>query len=154
MKIAKIMAAAFIPVAAAVLATATSGIANATPTTAFGVQQMLNGTEGDIGYTVKNLTPSNDRIPVQVNGRLYESTVTAAAVRDSVTPLIPQFNARAANGNTYPALFQAATPQGLSPRSLDQGDSSTGKVYFDVVGEKPDSVVVNNNAEDLLIWKS
>lgn len=35
---------------------------------------------------------------------------------------------------------------------LHQGQLSTGRIYFDVVGEVPDSVVVNNGMADLLMW--
>ncbi|KAA0101836.1 DUF1942 domain-containing protein [Mycolicibacterium sp. P1-18] len=146
------MAMAVAPLAVATIGLSAAGEASATTVTGFGTMQTLDGPAGDIGYTVKDLRPSSDRVPVPVNGRLYEATTTAQAVRGSVQPVIPQFNARAANGNTYPVLFQAATPQGLDPQALNQGDSHTGKLYFDVTGADPNSVVVNNGAEDLLIW--
>ncbi|WP_349319041.1 DUF1942 domain-containing protein, partial [Mycolicibacterium canariasense] len=61
-------------------------------------------------------------------------------------------NARAHNGDTYRALFGVATPQGVNPSTLQQGEKTTGKVYFDVTGEAPDSVVYANADQDLIVW--
>ena len=44
------------------------------------------------------------------------------------------FNARARNGETYRVLFGAATPQGVNPATIAQGQQTTGKLYFDVTG--------------------
>ncbi|BBY57404.1 DUF1942 domain-containing protein [Mycolicibacterium sarraceniae] len=65
----------------------------------------------------------------------------------------PNFDARAANGANYPVLWQAATPAGISGGTLQQGDNASGKLYFDVTGPAPTSVVYNNGVEDLLVWK-
>ncbi|MFS0900831.1 DUF1942 domain-containing protein, partial [Mycolicibacterium litorale] len=62
------------------------------------------------------------------------------------------FNARAKNGETYRALWQVATPQGVNPATLGQGQQTTGKLYFDVTGAQPDSVVYNDGGQDLLVW--
>ena len=32
------------------------------------------------------------------------------------------------------------------------GGSTTGKLYFDVVGDTPNSVVYNDGVQDLLVW--
>lgn len=119
---------------------------------AFGVQETLTDFNSNIGYTVKGLRPSTDVIPYPVAGRLYEATVTADAVQGTVTPIIPFFNARAESGANYRVLSDVFTPQGLSGAPLPQGASSTGKLYFDVVGDVPNSVVYNNGFEDQLGW--
>jgi hypothetical protein len=104
-------------------------------------------------WKISDLKPSTDAIPgYPVAGKLWEATAKVRAAKGTVTPIIPDFNARAADAN-YPVLWQAATPQGISGATLQQGDSSSGKLYFDVTGPAPTSVVYNNGADDLLIWK-
>ncbi len=39
-------------------------------------------------------------------------------------------NARARNGDTYRALFLAATAQGVNPSVLAPGQEVVGKIYF------------------------
>jgi hypothetical protein len=104
------------------------------------------------GWTIDNLRPSTDTIPHPVRGTLWEATANDQAIQGSVTPIVSNLNARAANGETYRALFGAATPQGVNPSTLAQGQQTTGKVYFDVTGERPDSVVYNAGGQDLLVW--
>jgi hypothetical protein len=69
----------------------------------------------------------------------------------TVTPIIPDLNARADNGQNYQVLWRAHTSARLCGASLSQGNEPTGKVYFDVTGAPP-TRVTNNGAEDLLIW--
>ena len=96
---------------------------------------------GSVGmYKVSLLAPSRDWIPYQVRGRLYEAIVDVSAYRGDVMPIIPWFAARAAGGQTYPALAVASN-EGLSPATLNQGGRSTGRLYFDVVGAVPNSVI-------------
>ncbi|MCT7657821.1 MPT63 family protein [Mycobacterium deserti] len=104
-------------------------------------------------WTVSDLKPSSDVIPHPVSGTLWEATATDQAVQGSVTPIVSNFNARAENGQTYRVLFGAATPQGVNPATIAQGAKTTGKVYFDVTGEKPDSIVYNAGGRDLLVWE-
>src|SRR6185369_6090494 len=85
-------------------------------------------------------------------GTLWEATATDEAIQGSVTPIVSNLNARAANGDNYRVLFQVATPQGVNPATLAQGQKTTGKVYFDVTGATPDSVVYNAGGRDLLLW--
>jgi Domain of unknown function (DUF1942) len=114
-----------------------------------GVEETLKGMNGPlIGYTVTALMPSSDPVPYPVAGRLYEATVRANALVGTVTPAPNLFNARALNGNNYRSL----PPTSLSAAPIGPGGSTTGKVYFDVVGMNPNSVVFNNGFEDILGW--
>lgn len=118
----------------------------------FGQQEIIDSGGSAIGYTVSGLRPSSDAIPYPVAGQLYEATVTVDAVRGAVSPVVPFFNARAENGASYRVLANVFTPQGLSGGTVLPGESSTGKMYFDVVGDVPNSVVYNNGEHDLLGW--
>jgi hypothetical protein len=71
-----------------------------------------------------------------------------------VTPVISDFNARAANGQTYRVIDTVATPDGISPAPLNQGDQRSGKIYFDATGAPPNGVVYNDGVQDVLIWSS
>jgi Domain of unknown function (DUF1942) len=97
-----------------------------------------------IGYTVQNLSPSSD--PVPHNGQLYEATLTVDAFGKPATPMIHMFNARAENSAMYPVIANAG------PGPVPPGGSSTGKLYFDVVGAEPNSVVYNDGIRDILAW--
>jgi hypothetical protein len=141
----------------AVAATAVAfGIGVAPPASAagnvqtVGIEELLrdpNGTE--VAYTVTKIVPSGAPVAYPVGGRLYEATVMARALRGTVNPVVPFFNARAASGANYPALAQVST---LSAGPLFEGTTTTGTVYFDVVGDLPNSVVYDNGPEDLLTW--
>ncbi len=116
----------------------------------FGVRETLNdwGTGGPmIGYVVSDLMPSSDAVPH--NGELYEATLTADAPPGGV-PMIGMFNARAEDSSLYPAILNA--PGGVSGGWLPPGGSTTGKLYFDVVGSAPNSVVYNDGVRDILAW--
>lgn len=118
----------------------------------FGKQAILDLGSNRIGYTVAGISESTDAIPYQISGRLYEATVTADALWGSVAPIVPMFNARAENGDNYRVLSNVWTPQGLSGAQLPPGGSTTGKLYFDVVGAEPNSVVYNDGTHDLIAW--
>ncbi len=122
----------------------------------FGTQEQLNDSGGAVvtGWTVSNLHPSTDSIPYQPHGKLWEATATVKAIKGTVTPLVADFNARSGNGQNYPELGNVATAQGVNPASIPQGQQKTGKLYFDVVGPNPGSVVYNAGGRDLLIWTS
>jgi hypothetical protein len=111
-------------------------------------------TNGDVvqAWTVSDLKPSSDAIPYPVAGTLWEATATDHAVRGTVTPIVSNLNARARSGQTYRVLFGVATPQGVNPSTLPQGQKTTGKVYFDVTGDAPDSVLYNAGGPDLVVW--
>ncbi|WP_241479802.1 MPT63 family protein, partial [Mycolicibacterium neoaurum] len=149
-------AAAAIAAAGAITAfTAPAAIADdhsALTTTHLGSQAQLH--DGNIvqGWTVTGLKVSTDVIPAQIHGTLWEATATDEALQGNATPIVSNLNARARNGETYRALWGVATPQGVNPSTLAQGQKTTGKVYFDVTGEAPDSVVYANSAADLIVW--
>lgn len=114
----------------------------------FGSQERLNdwGTGAPmIGYTVRDLSPSSD--PVPHSGQLYEATVTVDAFGSWAIPVVPMFNARAENSAMYRVLADAGVGGAVPP-----GGSTTGKLYFDVVGDVPNSVVYNDGVRDLLAW--
>ena len=121
-------------------------------TTTIGNEARL--TNGNVvqGWTITDLKASTDQIPYPVAGTLWEATATDQAIEGSVTPIVSNLNARAKSGETYRVLFGVATPQGVNPSTLAQGQKTTGKVYFDVVGDTPDSVVYNAGGHDLLVW--
>ena len=115
----------------------------------FGQQETLNdyGTGAPmIGYTVTGLSPSSDAVPH--NGQLYAATVTVEGLGGWATPLVPLFNARAESGQNYRVITDA--PGG--PAAAPPGGSTTGTLYFDVVGDAPNSVVYNDGTQDLLVW--
>ena len=121
-------------------------------TTTFGddAQLMNNGVVQ--AWVVSDLRPSSDAIDYPVHGTLWEATATDVAVVGTVTPVVSNFNARAADGATYRVLFGAATPLGVNPATLAQGQHTTGKLYFDVIGTAPESVVYNSMGTDRAVW--
>jgi len=121
-------------------------------TTQLGSQAKLDDGNVVQGWTVTGLKVSTDVIPHQVQGTLWEATATDEALQGSATPIVSNLNARARDGQTYRALFGVATAQGVNPSTIAQGQKTTGKVYFDVTGSAPDSVVYATNATDLIVW--
>jgi hypothetical protein len=83
---------------------------------------------------------------------LWEAIATDEAIQGAATPIVSNLNARARSGQNYRVLFGVATPQGVSPATLGQGEKTTGKVYFDVTGDAPDAVVYSTGGDDLLAW--
>ena len=100
----------------------------------YGEPESLKDVYGNpmITYTVQGLRPSSDA--VFHNGRLYEATVT----NDGGVPIAALFNARAESGQSYRIV----------------GGGIPGKIYFDVVGDTPNSVVYNDGVQDLMVWVS
>jgi hypothetical protein len=156
MRTITIASAAFAPlsVAAVTIATAATAVAASPTVGGFGTREQLFDDGGAVitGWTVTDFRPSSDTIPYQAAGRLYEATAAVEADQGTATSTVPNFNARATDGETYRALYDVATPQGVNPSALPAGAKSTGKIYFDVTGAIPDSVVYNDGAQDLLIW--
>lgn len=121
-------------------------------TTSVGSQAKL--VDGNVvqGWTITDLRPSSDAIPYPVAGTLWEATATDEAIQGAATPIVSNLNARARSGQTYRVLFGVATPQGVNPATIGQGEKTTGKVYFDVTGDAPDAVVYSAGDQDLLAW--
>ncbi|WP_231514418.1 DUF1942 domain-containing protein [Mycobacterium sp. URHB0044] len=126
---------------AAAAVTVGMGVASVAPASAadnikpFGQEEiLLDPATGApmIAYTVHGLNPSSDAVPH--NGQLYEATVTVGG--GGAIPMVPWFNARSENGANYRVI----------------GGTVPGKIYFDVVGDAPNSVVYNDGVRDLLAW--
>lgn len=135
MKIRKLVAGVGIAAVAVGMAAGTAVPASAANNIKpYGVPESLNDVYGNpmITYTVQGLRPSSDA--VFHNGRLYEATVT----NDGGVPIAALFNARAASGQSYRII----------------GGGIPGKIYFDVVGDTPNSVVYNDGVQDLMVWVS
>ena len=129
-KLAGAVAAAAITLGFSAVAAAPAGAVNNIKP--FGQPESINDVYGNpmITYTVQGLRPSSDA--VFHNGQLYEALVT----NDGGVPIAPMFNARAESGANYRVI----------------GGGIPGKLYFDVVGDVPNSVVYNDGVQDLLTW--
>jgi hypothetical protein len=136
----KLVAPVGIAAIAVGMAGATAGPASAANNIKpFGQQETLDG----IGYTVKGLHPSSD--PVPHNGQLYAATVKVEGFGGWANPFTPFFNARAESGANYRIIGGGVPP-------APPGGTTTGKLYFDVVGDPPNSVVYSDGVQDLLVW--
>jgi hypothetical protein len=121
----------------------------------FGTPEQLHDGAMATSYTVSNLGPANVVIPgYQPHGKLYQADVTARADQGTVTPLVNDFNARAASSTTYHVVNTVPVPGGIPPTPIAQGDQAHGKIYFDVTGPAPDGVGYNDGVQDVLIWTS
>ena len=137
-------------ITAAGLLTATTAFAAAPTFARFGTTEQFAGARGQevTDYTVRDLLPSGH------NDGVWYSDVTVKAVKGDVTPIVGDFNARAANGATYTSI-EGANPYGLTNQPLRQGAQATGRIYFQVNnGAPPDSVVYSpGGAVNLLTWQ-
>jgi Domain of unknown function (DUF1942) len=148
-------------VMAVVAAISAIGIASAPPASGytniekFGEWGWLNDIGVVTGWKIDGLKPSSDPAPPQypLMGKPWEANATVKADRGTVTPIIPNLNARTENGRNYQALWQAYTSSGISGATLSDGNHSTGKIYFDVTGDSPTTVRYNNGVEDLIVWQ-
>jgi len=140
--------------AAAVFTAATA--AAAPPTIQqFGTSEQLVDGPMVTSYTVGNLHATDTVIPgFTPRGQLYQADITATAASGTVTPVVSDFNARAANGKTYNVIDNVPVPNGLSPAPINQGGQSSGTLYFDVTGQPPNGVVYNDGVQGVLIWTS
>jgi Domain of unknown function (DUF1942) len=69
---------------------------------------------------VNSLRRSSDVVPFPVAGRLWQATATVDAQQGTVAPIVSDFKARAATGQTYRVLANVATPQNVNPAPLGQ----------------------------------
>jgi hypothetical protein len=119
----------------------------------FGTSEPLSAGPMVTSYTVSNLQPSHAVIPGYTpHGQLYQADVTARSNSGTVIPVVSDFNARAANGQTYRVIDTVPTPEGIDPAPITQGSQVSGTIYFDAAGAPPDGVVYNDGVQDVLIW--
>jgi hypothetical protein len=123
----------------------------------FGSHQRLVDAGGAVvqEWTVTDLKKSADPAPgYPLAGQLWEATASVQALSRPLTPIIPNFTVSTAEGRTYPVLWQLASPLGLSGATLAPGQTSTGKVYFDVTGADPVMVAYTGSGAQPLMWCS
>ena len=140
-------------IAAASIFAAATAVAAPPTMGGFGTSEQLVDGPLITNYTVSNLQPANVTIPGYTpKGQLYQANVTAQANSGAVTPVVADFNARAASGQQYRVIDTVPVPNGLSPAPILQGNQSTGTLYFDVTGAQPNQVVYNDGTQDVLLW--
>lgn len=140
-------------IAAASIFAAATAVAAPPTMGGFGTSEQLVDGPLITNYTVSNLQPANVTIPGYTShGQLYQANVTAQANSGAVTPVVSDFNARAASGQQYRVIDTVPVPNGLSPAPILQGNQSTGTLYFDVTGAQPNQVVYNDGTQDVLLW--
>jgi hypothetical protein len=118
----------------------------------FGTQETYENRGVVQGWTVGNLQPSTDAVNVPIRGKLWEATATDTAIAGQAVPLPLRFSARTPGGEDYGFVYGAPVPPGISWDYIPQGQSATGKLYFDVTGENPNGVVYRSYEADLLEW--
>ena len=131
MKITRLVTSA---VAAAVIATI--GLTGAPSASAYpnvgklGSEMTMTDPVGQVvlSWKVSNLGPSSDNVPgLPVYGKLWSADATVKAIRGSVTPQIPNFNAVAPNQAAYRVLWQAYTPQGISGATIRKASNRAAR---------------------------
>jgi hypothetical protein len=155
----RLRTAAIATITAALIASAT---ALAAPASArehshhqFGSTQQLVDAGGAIvqEWAVTDLQKSTATLPGYTpRGQLWEASATVRASSGTVTPIIPNLYAVTADGQRNPVLWQIASPQGLPATTLAQGQTSSGKVYFDAVAADPMAVIYDNGTGTTLMW--
>lgn len=131
-----------------------AGVASAAMNCAhrFGSHQQVGDGGGMQDWSVTDLKKSGDvALGFPVAGQLWEATATVTAMSGASTPVIPNFNATSDRGS-YPVLWQLASSQGISPATLAQGQTATGKIYFDVTGGNPMAVTYTASGAKPLMW--
>jgi len=143
----KLAAAVLAAVAAIWLAAPAGAVDNIKP---FGDQIRVIDTVGNpvIGYTVTDFGPSTADVPHA--GQLYAATLTVQAYGTPANPAVIMFNARAESGEGYRAILEG--PDVITAASVPAQSTSSGKLYFDVTGDTPNSVVLNDGMRDIFAW--
>lgn len=139
---------------AAMVGVSFAGVATAAEDCAhrFGSHQQVADGGGMQDWSVTDLKKSGDVAPgFPVTGQLWEATATVTSISGTSTPVIPNF-AATSDGDSYPVLWQVASPHGISPVTLAQGQTSTGKIYFDVTGGDPMAVTYTAGGAKPLMW--
>ena len=122
----------------------------------FGSPQQLTDAGGAVvqEWSITDLRASTDTAPgYPLAGRLWEATVSVEAVAGTVTPIIPNLYAVSGSGQRYQVLWQVASPTAVSGATIGQGQTSTGKLYFDVTGADPMAVIYSTGgAHPTMMW--
>ena len=155
-KISAMMVAAatatFWTLAAAISAPMATADSGETVTTTLGQPAEIANGAVKQAWTITALKPSSDVIPHAVQGTLWEAAAADTALQGDVTPIVPNLSARSADGTTYRVLWTVATPQGVNPATLTAGQTTAGKIFFDVTGPSPDSVLYSDGAREVALW--
>lgn len=122
----------------------------------FGSQQQLSDAGGAVvqQWTAKDLQESTDVLPgYNTVGKLWEADVSVTPTSGTVTPLIPNFQSVSHSGVRYPVLWQVPSANGISGATLSQGQTSTGKLYFDVTADDPVVLIYTTGAaHPAMMW--
>lgn len=121
----------------------------------FGSQQHVADAGGAVveEWIVADMQMSTATLPGYApRGQIWEASLTVRAAAGTVTPIIPNLSAVTKEGQRHPVLWQIATAQGLPATTLAEGQSSSGKVYFDVVGADPMAIFYDNGTGQPLMW--
>mgnify|MGYP001544252165 CR=1 FL=1 len=122
----------------------------------FGSHQRLADAGGAVvqEWTVTDLHQSADAaVGYPLAGRLWEATASVTAVSGAVTPVIPSVQAMSTSGERYAVLWQLSSPAGISGATIGQGQTSTGKLYFDVTGADPAGVMyLSGGPRPVMMW--
>jgi hypothetical protein len=122
-------------------------------TTTIGSQAKLVGGNVIQGWTITGLKTSSDAIPYPVAGTLWEATATDEALCKVAPPRSCRTSMRAPGAARPTGRCSASQPRRASARPRSRRvKKTTGKVYFDVTDDTPDSVVYNAGGQDLLVW--
>ena len=76
-----------------------------------------------------DLRPSDAFAPPDGHA-LWSATMTIAATAGTVVPAIPLLSAHDDTGVRYPAMWWHASPEGINPSAIPEGQSVSGAVYF------------------------
>jgi len=122
----------------------------------FGSPQQLTDASGAVvqQWLITDLRASDDSAPgYPLAGRLWEATASVTALTGTVTPIIPNVYAVSASRDRYQVLWQVASPGAISGATLGQGQTSNGKLYFDVTGGDPKAVIyTSGGSHPAMMW--
>jgi hypothetical protein len=119
----------------------------------FGSHQRLAAGGTVQEWTVTDLKPSSDAAPgYPLAGQLWEATASVQATSGTITPIIPNFRAHTTDGGSVPVLWQLASPQSIPGSTIAQGQTSTGKLYFDVTRGELVAVTYPGSGAMPLMW--
>ncbi|WP_078327146.1 DUF1942 domain-containing protein [Mycobacteroides salmoniphilum] len=115
-------------------------------------QQVSDASGGAQEWTIFDVKKSTAVLPgYTASGQIWEAEATVRAAEGTITPLIPNLQARSTELR-YPVLWQVATEQGLAAATLTQGETASGIVYFDITGPDPMGVVYTTGPTPTMMW--